>query len=59
TTGRLARIQVPSRWWVRQELLPTSPQGKVMKAEVTRQWVTAGDVDIEGDTPPATQQTAT
>lgn len=54
-TGRLARIQVPSRWWVRGELLPTSPQGKVMKAEVTRQWVAAGDVDIEGDTPPATR----
>jgi long-chain acyl-CoA synthetase len=43
---QLARIQIPTRWWIRSELLPTSPQGKVLKAEVLKAWVAAGDADI-------------
>jgi long-chain acyl-CoA synthetase len=51
-TGSLARIQVPSRWWIRHELLPTSPQGKVLRAAVLAEWVAAGDVDLIGEPAP-------
>jgi long-chain acyl-CoA synthetase len=45
-SGDLARIQVPTRWWLRRELLPTSPQGKIQRQEVLAQWVAAGDQDL-------------
>jgi long-chain acyl-CoA synthetase len=45
-SGDLARFQIPSRWWIRTELLPTSPQGKVLKAQLREAWAEAGDVDI-------------
>ena len=45
-TTELARIQVPTRWWIRHDLLPTSPQGKVLKSDLLNEWVAAGDADI-------------
>jgi long-chain acyl-CoA synthetase len=42
----LSSIQVPSRWWIRRDLLPTSPQGKVLRADVLSMWLEHGDVDI-------------
>lgn len=51
----LARIQVPSRWWLRTELMPTSPQGKVLKAALLEQWVAAGATDIVGELPPGAE----
>ncbi|MEU7812288.1 class I adenylate-forming enzyme family protein [Pseudonocardia sp. NPDC049154] len=48
----LARFQVPTRWWLRSALLPTGPQGKVLKAELLRDWLESGAqdrVDLAGD----------
>jgi long-chain acyl-CoA synthetase len=42
----LARIQVPTRWWLRRELLPTTPQGKIDRQQVLAQWVAVGDRDV-------------
>jgi long-chain acyl-CoA synthetase len=46
-TAELARIQVPTRWWLRRELMPTSPQGKIEKKTLLAEWVAAGDADID------------
>lgn len=35
---RLARFEVPGRWWLRTEPLPTNPSGKVVKPELVRDW---------------------
>jgi long-chain acyl-CoA synthetase len=35
---RLARFEVPTRWWLRREPLPMNPSGKVLKSEVIRLW---------------------
>ena len=35
---RLAHFQVPSRWWVRSEPLPTTESGKVAKAALKKEW---------------------
>jgi long-chain acyl-CoA synthetase len=44
----LSSIQVPTRWWIRRDLLPTSPQGKVLRAEVLSSWLERGDTDVIG-----------
>lgn len=36
--GQLARFEVPSKWWLRCEPLPTNPTGKVLKREVAASW---------------------
>jgi len=36
--SQLARFEVPSRWWLRHEPLPTNATGKVLKREVTAVW---------------------
>lgn len=36
--ARLARFEVPSRWWLRHDPLPTNATGKVLKREVVAQW---------------------
>ena len=46
----LSSIQVPSRWWIRADLLPTSPQGKILRADVLSAWLEHGDTDLV-DTP--------
>lgn len=38
----LGRHEVPSRWWLRSEALPTNATGKVAKREVLAQWRQAG-----------------
>ncbi|WP_439671945.1 Long-chain-fatty-acid-CoA ligase [Cupriavidus necator] len=38
----LGRHEVPSRWWLRAEALPTNAAGKVAKREVLAQWRQAG-----------------
>ncbi len=42
----LARFEVPSKWWVRQESLPTNPTGKILRREVLREWLERGGEDI-------------
>ncbi|MEO3858611.1 class I adenylate-forming enzyme family protein [Acrocarpospora sp. B8E8] len=54
-SGDLARFQVPTRWWIRTELLPTNPQGKVRKAELLATWQKAGDIDIVDAAPESTE----
>ena len=41
----LARFEVPSRWWMRSEPLPTNAAGKTLKREIVGNWPTgaAGD----------------
>jgi long-chain acyl-CoA synthetase len=34
----LGRFEVPSRWWIRSEPLPTNASGKILKREVIAQW---------------------
>lgn len=38
TAGRLAQFEVPSRWWLRHEPLPTNATGKVLKRAVVAAW---------------------
>ena len=35
---QLAKFEVPSRWWLRVEPLPTNATGKVVKSEVLARW---------------------
>jgi long-chain acyl-CoA synthetase len=35
---RLAKFEVPSRWWLRRAALPTNASGKVVKADVIASW---------------------
>lgn len=34
----LAKFEVPTRWWVRSDALPTNASGKVVKREVIQAW---------------------
>jgi len=36
--SQLARFEVPSRWWLRHEPLPTNATGKVLKRELISDW---------------------
>lgn len=38
--AHLARFEVPSRWWLRREPLPTNASGKVVKRDLIRDWPT-------------------
>lgn len=42
----LARIQRPTRWWLRRALLPTTPQGKIDRRGLLAEWVQLGDRDV-------------
>lgn len=42
----LSRIQRPTRWWLRRELLPTTPQGKIDRRGLLTRWVELGDRDV-------------
>ena len=35
----LAYFQVPERWWLREETLPTNAAGKVLKLRLQSEWV--------------------
>jgi long-chain acyl-CoA synthetase len=34
----LGKFELPSRWWLRREALPTSATGKVLKRDLPQQW---------------------
>jgi long-chain acyl-CoA synthetase len=36
--GRLAYFEIPTRWWIRREPLPTNATGKVLKRELLQSW---------------------
>ena len=36
--AHLGRFEVPSRWWIREEPLPTNASGKIAKRDVVAQW---------------------
>jgi long-chain acyl-CoA synthetase len=36
--GQLARFEIPSRWWLRDEPLPVNATGKVAKRDVQAHW---------------------
>lgn len=46
--ARLARFEVPSRWWLMQTPLPTNASGKVIKREVIVNWPQTAESNIEG-----------
>jgi long-chain acyl-CoA synthetase len=50
---RLGRFQIPTRWWLRRALLPTNPQGKIIRGDVRAQWLARGGEDLEDLTPTA------
>jgi long-chain acyl-CoA synthetase len=43
---RVAKFELPSRWWVRQEALPTNATGKVQRREIREDWLARGGADI-------------
>ncbi|MCK9513002.1 MAG: AMP-binding protein [Pigmentiphaga sp.] len=36
--AHLAKFEVPSRWWLRRDALPTNATGKVLKRQLTDEW---------------------
>ena len=36
--SRLAHFEVPTRWWIRTEPLPTNAVGKVLKRQLRAEW---------------------
>jgi long-chain acyl-CoA synthetase len=36
--AHLGKFEVPSRWWLRGEALPTNATGKILKRDLPRQW---------------------
>ena len=46
--SHLAKFEVPSRWWLLQEPLPTNASGKVIKREVIANWPAASVAAQEG-----------
>lgn len=47
----LGRFEIPSRWWLRFDALPTNASGKILKRELVEQWpaadATAGPRDTQ------------
>ncbi len=37
----LGRFEIPSRWWLRYDALPTNASGKILKRELVEQWPAA------------------
>jgi long-chain acyl-CoA synthetase len=46
---RLARFEVPERWWIRREQLPMTGIGKIAKRDLTARWVELGGQDLVGE----------
>ena len=36
--GRLAHFEIPSRWWLTREPLPTNATGKILKRALISAW---------------------
>lgn len=46
---KLARYEMPERWWLRREQLPMSGIGKIAKRELAEQWENRGFADLVED----------
>ncbi|MFE2429318.1 class I adenylate-forming enzyme family protein [Streptomyces sp. NPDC059373] len=44
--GRLARFELPTRWWLRNAALPTNATGKILRREIRDAWVGSGGQDM-------------
>jgi long-chain acyl-CoA synthetase len=42
----LGRFQIPTRWWLRNDMLPTSASGKVIRRNVEAMWLERGATDL-------------
>lgn len=42
----LARFEVPTRWWIRRASLPTNATGKILRREITNEWMGRGGDNI-------------
>jgi long-chain acyl-CoA synthetase len=42
----LARFEVPTRWWMRRASLPTNATGKILRREITNEWMGRGGDNI-------------
>jgi len=42
----LARFEVPTRWWIRRAPLPTNATGKILRREITNEWMGRGGDNI-------------
>jgi len=42
----LARFAVPTRWWIRRASLPTNATGKILRREITNEWMGRGGNNI-------------
>jgi len=42
----LARFEVPTRWWIRRASLPTNAPGKILRREITNEWMGRGGDNI-------------
>ncbi|KAA9164416.1 acyl--CoA ligase [Amycolatopsis acidicola] len=49
---KLARFEVPERWWIRREQLPMSGIGKIAKRELLQQWTDRGLEDLVDENRP-------
>jgi long-chain acyl-CoA synthetase len=47
----LGRFEIPSRWWLRYDALPTNASGKILKRELVEQWPAADAPGSPRDTP--------
>jgi long-chain acyl-CoA synthetase len=43
----LGRFQVPTLWWLRTTLPPTTESGKVVRLALARLWTQAGAANID------------
>jgi long-chain acyl-CoA synthetase len=41
-SGHLAAYERPTKWWRREEALPTNPTGKILRREVREEWLASG-----------------
>jgi long-chain acyl-CoA synthetase len=42
----LARFEIPTRWWIRRAPLPTNATGKILRREITNEWMGRGGDNI-------------
>lgn len=42
--ARLSRFEMPTRWWFREEQLPTNDSGKVLRTKLVKDWTDAASI---------------
>jgi long-chain acyl-CoA synthetase len=47
--NRLAHFEIPSRWWMRDEPLPTNDAGKIDKRQLRATWPVIRSTSTEGN----------